>query len=212
MGRGLSILSCACLLFALQARANADDKYDWENLPREYELKLTRYRYPNPEIHDGDTMWVYLLPELPVYPPMRFKSEKQKRKYDRLVYNVQKVLPLAQQANRMLQETFETLETLPTKKEKDAHIKQVEHDIKQQFTPKMKKLSLTQGKLLIKLIDRECNQSSYQIIKAFLGPVRANFYQLFAWTFGASLKKEYKPDEEDAMVERIVIQLEAGQL
>lgn len=212
MGRGLSILSCACLLFALQARANADDKYDWENLPREYELKLTRYRYPNPEIHDGDTMWVYLLPELPVYPPMRFKSEKQKRKYDRLVYNVKKVLPLAQQANRMLQETFETLETLPTKKEKDAHIKQVEHDIKQQFTPKMKKLSLTQGKLLIKLIDRECNQSSYQIIKAFLGPVRANFYQLFAWTFGASLKKEYKPDEEDAMVERIVIQLEAGQL
>ena len=66
----------------------------------------------------------------------------------------------------------------------------------------MKKLSLTQGKLLIKLIDRECNQSSFHILKAFLGPFRANFYQVFAWTFGASLKKEYKPDDEDAMIER----------
>jgi len=212
MGRRLSILALLLTFLTGQVRANDDDRYDWENLPREYELKLTRYRYPKPEIVDGDTMWVYLLPEVPVYPPLKFKSAKQKRKYDRLVYNVKKVLPLAQMANRMLQETYETLETLPTKKEKDAHLKQVERDIKKQYTPQMKKLSLTQGKLLIKLIDRECNQSSFHILKAFLGPFRANFYQVFAWTFGASLKKEYKPDDEDAMIERIVVELEAGQL
>ena len=212
MGKRLSILVLLPLLPLICFGAADVDKYDWQNLPREYELKLTVYRYPNPEIVDGDTMWVYLLPEVPVYPPMKFKSAKQKMKYDRMVYNIKKVLPIAQMANRLLQETYETLETLPTKKEKDAHLREVERDIKKQFTPQMKKLSLTQGKLLIKLIDRECNQSSFQIIKAFLGPLKANFYQLFAWTFGASLKKEYKPNEEDAMIERIVIQLESGQL
>ena len=213
MGKRLSILMLLSLLLTGWVRAADDEnKYDWQNLPREYELKLTRYRYPNPEIYEGDTIWVYLLPEVPVYPPMKFSNPKQKRKYDRMVYNVKKVLPLAQLANKMLQETYETLEMLPTKKEKDAHLKAVERDIKKQFTPQMKKLSLTQGKLLIKLIDRECNQSSFQILKAFLGPFRANFYQVFAWTFGASLKKEYKPDDEDAMIERIVIELESGQL
>ena len=76
----------------------------------------------------------------------------------------------------------------------------------------MKRLTFTQGKLLIKLIDRECNQSSFEIIKAFLGPFRAGFYQIFAWTFRASLKKEYDPEGEDAEVERIVRQIEVGQL
>ena len=76
----------------------------------------------------------------------------------------------------------------------------------------MKKLTYSQGKLLIKLIDRECNQSSYEIVKAFFGPAKATFYQVFAWTFKASLKKEYDPDEDDKLIERIVRQIETGQL
>ena len=76
----------------------------------------------------------------------------------------------------------------------------------------MKKLSLTQGKLLIKLIYRECNSSAYSTIKAFLGPVRAGFYQAFAWTFGASLAKGYDPNGIDAETEKVVLQVEAGQL
>ena len=76
----------------------------------------------------------------------------------------------------------------------------------------MKKLSLSQGKLLIKLIYRETNSSSYQLVQAFLGPSKAAFYQTFAWMFGASLKKEYDPEGKDRLTERVVRLVEAGQL
>ena len=203
------------------AQENVVDVEDDFMLPPEGEaplnpdMKLTRlvfYRYKTPEIVDGDTIWTYLMPELPVYKPKVFKNERERRRYNRLVYNVKRVLPLARKANMMLQETYEVLETLPTTREKDEHIKAVERDIKRQYTPEMKKLTFSQGKLLIKLVDRECNQSSFEIIRAFLGPLRAGFYQVFAWTFKASLKKEYDPEGEDAEVERIVRQIEAGQL
>lgn len=179
---------------------------------RGYKLKLQVYRYAKPEVVDGDTMWCYLLPDLWVYPPLKFKSEKQRRAYNRLIYNVKKVLPIAQEVNGLIAETYETLEMLPTQKAKNAHISAVERDIKAQYTPRMKKLTYSQGKLLIKLVDRECNQSSYEIVQAFLGPAKAAFYQVFAWTFRASLKKEYHPDEEDKLIERVVRQVETGQL
>ena len=76
----------------------------------------------------------------------------------------------------------------------------------------MKKLTLAQGKLLIKLINRETSSSSYELVKAFLGPFKAGFYQAFAAIFGASLKKEYHPEDEDAMIERIIVLIENGQL
>ena len=186
-----------------------------ELLPQEpvsYKLKLQRFRYVKPIIENGDTMWCYLLPELWVYPPLKFKSEKQRKAYNRLVYNVKKVLPIAQEVNGLIAETYETLEMLPTQKEKNAHIKAVEKDIFETYKPQMKKLTYSQGKLLIKLVDRECNQSSYEIVQAFLGPTRAAFYQVFAWTFRASLKKEYHPEEEDKLIERVVRQVETGQI
>ncbi len=175
-------------------------------------VSLQFYRYKEPEIYLGEEMWVYLMPELPVYPPMVFKSERQRAKWNKMIANVKKTLPIAQRVKRIISETYEILETLPNDKAKDAHIKAVERDIKAQFTPEMKKLTYSQGKLLIKLVDRECHQSSYQIVQAFLGPTRAAFYQVFAWTFGASLKKDYRPDDDDKLVERIVQQIETGQL
>ena len=143
---------------------------------------------------------------------MKFKSEKQRRKYNKLVHNVKKVLPLAKQVNQLVMETYEVLEQMPDKKTKEEHIKAVEKDIKRQYTPEMKKLTYSQGKLLIKLVDRECNQSSYEIVKAFFGPAKAAFYQVFAWTFRASLKKEYDPEEDDKLIERVVRQVEMGQI
>ena len=205
------IVSIAMLLSGvLYAQEEADELFPEE--ARSYKLKLQVYRYAKPEIVDGDTMWCYLLPELWIYPPLKFKSEKQRRAYNRLVYNVKKVLPIAQQVNGLIAETYETLEMLPTQKEKNAHIKAVERDIKAQYTPQMKKLTYSQGKLLIKLVDRECNQSSYEIVQAFFGPAKAAFYQVFAWTFRASLKKEYHPEEEDKLIERVVRQVETGQI
>ena len=128
------------------------------------------------------------------------------------MYNVKKVLPLAQRVNGMISETYLVLEQLPDKKSKEAHMKAVEKEIKDTYTPEMKKLTYSQGKLLIKLVDRECNQSSYEIVKAFFGPAKAAFYQVFAWTFHASLKKEYKPETDDRLIERVVHQIESGQL
>ncbi|MBQ0049344.1 MAG: DUF4294 domain-containing protein [Bacteroidales bacterium] len=179
-------------------------------------VHLQFYRYKEPEIYQGEEMWVYLMPELPVFAPIKFKSEKERQKYEqkwnRLLANVKKTLPLAQKCKRIISETYEVLEMLPDEKSKDDHIKAVENDLKKQFTPEMKKLTFSQGKLLIKLVDRECKQSSYEIVKAFLGPARAAFYQVFAWTFGASLKRSYDPDGDDKLVERIVLQLETGQI
>ena len=160
---------------------------DPADMPSLINLQFYRYKKPYYDPLHGDTIWTYLMPELPVYKPLVFKSQKERRKYDRMVNNVKRVLPLAKKVNMMLCETYEVLD-------------------------EMKKLTFTQGKLLIKLVDRECNQSSFEIVKAFLGPARATFYQIFAWTFKASLKKEYDPNGEDAMIERIVRQIEVGQL
>ena len=161
-------------------------------------------------VYEGDTIWTVLMPEMPVYPPIRFKNKKEQQRYTKLVYNVKKVLPLAQQVNAMIQETYVVLEQLPDKKAKAEHIKKVEKELMRTYKPQMKKLTYSQGKLLIKLVDRQCNQSSFEVIKAFLGPTRATFYQIFAWTFKASLKKHYDPEGDDAMVERVCRQVEAG--
>ena len=163
-------------------------------------------------LQDGDSIQYMEMNNVYVYPELTFKNRKQAESYMRLVRNVKAVLPIAKQARQMLIETTEYLETLPTKEEKDAHIKRVEEDIFKTYKPKMKKLSYSQGKLLIKLIDRECHSSSYDMIKAFMGPLRAGFWQVFAWGFGASLKKEYDPQGVDRLTERIVLMVEAGQI
>ena len=147
-----------------------------------------------------------------VYPQPEFKNARQRAAYNRLIYNIKRVLPIAKECDRIIIETGEYLELLPNKKAKDQHMKVVEQDIKREYTPRVKKLTYSQGKLLIKLIDRECNNSSYDLKKAFLGPIRAGFYQSFAWIFGASLKKSYDPNGADRITERIVRQVEAGQL
>ena len=162
--------------------------------------------------YEGDSIQLMEMNNVYVYPELTFKNRKQAESYMRLVRNVKAVLPIAKQARQMLIETTEYLETLPTKEEKDAHIKRVEEDIFKTYKPKMKKLSYSQGKLLIKLIDRECHSSSYDMIKAFMGPLRAGFWQVFAWGFGASLKKEYEPEGVDRQTERIVLMVEAGQI
>ena len=91
--------------------------------------------------------------------------------------------------NQTISETYEYLEKLPTKKEKDDSHTSRRERYKKAIYPQMKKADLFTGKLLIKLVDRECNQSSFEIVKAFFGPFKAGFYQTFASIFGASLKK-----------------------
>ena len=138
-------------------------------------------------LHEGDSIQYMEMNNVYVYPELTFKNKKQAQSYMRLVNNVKKVLPIAKEARQMLIETTEFLDMLP-------------------------KLTYSQGKLLIKLIDRECHSSSYEMIKAFMGPIRAGFWQVFAWGFGASLKKEYDPTGTDRLTERVVLMVEAGQI
>lgn len=163
-------------------------------------------------LNEGDSIPYIEFNNVYIYPEPVFKTEKQRTAYNNLIRNVKKVLPIAKEANAIIIETYEYLQTLPDEKARQAHMKYVEKSIMKEYTPRMKKLTYSQGKLLIKLINRECNSSSYNLIQAFLGPVRAGFYQVFAWTYGSSLKKKYDPQGVDRVTERVVQQVEAGQL
>ena len=161
---------------------------------------------------DGDSIQYMEMSNVYVYPQLTFSSKRQEGAYMRLVKNVKKTLPIAKEVRQILIETAEYLETLPDKKSKDEHMKRVETSVYREYKPKMKKLTYSQGKLLIKLINRECNSTSYEAIQAFMGPIRAGFWQAFAWAFGASLKKQYDPEGTDRLTERVVLMVEAGQL
>ena len=163
-------------------------------------------------LNEGDSIPYVQFNDVYIYPQQVFASKKQQRAYNNLVRNVKKVLPIAKEANAIIIETYEYMQTLPNEKARQAHMAYVEKSIMKEYTPRMKKLTYAQGKLLIKLIHRECASSSYNLIQAFLGPVRAGFYQAFAWAFGASLKKQYEPEGVDRVTERVVRQVEAGQI
>ena len=163
-------------------------------------------------VYNGDTIPCVTLRNTYIFPELKFKNKKEQLEYYRLVRNVKKTLPIARIINRTILETYEYMETLPNKKAKEKHLKRVEKGLKDQYTPRMKKLSFAQGKLLIKLIDRQSNSTSYELVKAFMGPFKAGFYQTFAALFGASLKKEYDPQGEDKLTERVVLMVENGQI
>lgn len=163
-------------------------------------------------LEGGDSIQYMEMNNVYVFPPITFSNKRQQGAYMRLVKNVKTVLPIAKEARQIMLETAEYLETLPNDEARDAHMRRVEKSIMQEYKPRMKKLTYSQGKLLIKLIYRESNSSGYELIQAFLGPVKAGFYQAFAWAFGASLKKEYDPEGVDRLTERIVLMVEAGQL
>jgi hypothetical protein len=163
-------------------------------------------------IEDKDTIPVINLKEIIVYPPLQFKNEKERIAYSRLVRDVKITLPYAKMVYNTLIETYEYIQTLPDEKSQNQHLKRMEKELFQQYKPELKQLTLTQGKLLIRLVDRECKQSSYQLVSAVLGKFRASFWNLFAGMFGANLKTEYDPKEQDGMTERVVVLVERGLL
>ena len=191
-----------CLLLTTLSVAAQDDLGDPTFVPM---VKVSK------TLVDGDSIQYMELSNVYVYPDLTFKSKRQQQSYMRLVKNVKKVLPLAKQVRQIIIETAEFTETLPPS-ERGAHLKRVEQSIVKEDKPQMKKLTFAQGKLLIKLVDRECNSTAYEAMQAFIGPVRSGMWQAFAWMFGASLKKGYDPEGTDRLTERVVLMVEAGQL
>ena len=153
-----------------------------------------------------------VLPNYYVFAPLTFKSKNERNMYSRLVRDVKKTLPLAVEIRNIIYETERDLQSLPDERARKKYLNKKEKDLKEAYTPKMKKLTFRQGKLLIKLIDRECDQSAYKLIKLFMGSFKAVFYQSFASLFGASLKKTYDPTGEDYLIERVVVLVASGQL
>ena len=206
-----SLLISLAFVIGFCANANAQEKpakeADNDSVPSLVPMvKVSKVLDGKDSIQYVEYNYVY------VYPEITFKSQRQKQAYMRLVNNVKKTLPIAKEARVLLMETAEILETLPDKKAKDAHMKLVEQEVVRPYKPRMKKLTYSQGKLLIKLVDRECNSTAFEAMQAFLGPVRSGFWQAFAWMFGASLKKGYDAEGADRLTERIILMVEAGQL
>jgi len=166
------------------------------------------------ESETGDTLMMLVFNPVIIYPAERFRNKDDEKLYWKTVRDVKKTLPYAKLIGSTLLETYEYLDTYETEKQKQAYLKQFEKELFNQYKPQMKKLTKNQGKLLIKLINRETNQSSYSILKAFLGTFRAGFWQTFSKFFGASLKTGYHPnkDKQDAMIERICVRIEQGTL
>lgn len=163
---------------------------------------------------NGDTIAVFFLNDITCFPPLKFKNKKQEEYYWRTVRDVRLTLPYAKLIAETLVETYEYIETFPTQKEREKYLKEMEGAVFKQYKPVLKKFTKSQAKMLVKLIRRQTDQSGYDILKAFLGSFRASFWQGFGRLFGVNLKGDYRPDknEEDALIERVVIAVEQGQI
>ncbi len=159
------------------------------------------------EVEQGDS--VQNIAVLPIYV---FRRPADLRKYQRMVIAVKKTYPIAKVARQRMAEMEEKLLTLPTRKAQKAYTKQVEQQIKEEYTPVLKKMTRSQGKVLLKLIARETEYSSYEIVREFRGGFTAGFWQGVAKIFGANLKTEYDSEGDDRMLEQIVTLYEAGLL
>lgn len=161
---------------------------------------------------DGDTMPLIRLRTITIIPPRVFKNERERRRYTRLIRNLKKALPYAKIAQTKLLVINQNLEKIPKKNDRKKYLKQQERIMKKQYGPELKNLTISQGRLLIKLIDRETNNTSYELIKQFRGSFSAFVWQSVARVFGENLKDEYNATEEDKYIEEILIRIENGQL
>lgn len=198
----LTLLCILCIAFCFPEPAKAQDNSIPPPVAKGYMVPAC--------VYEGDTIANFSLPVLHIFKPLRLNTRDQQLAYRRLVRDVKRVLPLAKMVSETLFETYEYMETLPTEKAKRKHMKQLEQDLLKEYTPELKKLTLNQGKLLIKLINRECHTSSYGLIDAFLGRFSASMWNSFAKLFGATLKSTYDPEGEDAVIERVCVMVERG--
>lgn len=159
------------------------------------ERKSTYHGYYYFLSEDGDTALMLVINDITVLPPEKFKNKKQEQFYWRTVRDVRKGLPYAKLIGATIVETYEYISTLPTKKEREAHLKAMEKEVFDQYKPELKRFSRQQARVLVKLIYRETNQPSYDIIKAFLGGFRATFYQAFGRIFNVNLKADWNPEK-----------------
>ncbi len=202
------LLLCSHLMAMGQITADAHTDLDMTGAP----IVSHGMYYTGMVEYDGEMIPSFLFADVYVFNKLIFKNTRQARKYYKIANNIKKVYPIAVEIQKTVNKTIAQLDSLPTKREKDEFIKQSEKELKKEYYPRLKKLTFAQGKLLIKLIDRQCDMTSYQLIKTYMGGFKAGFYNAFASLFGASLKKEYDPEGDDRLTERAILLIESGQL
>ncbi len=163
--------------------------------------------YQTATIENGDSVAV-----VHILPVRKYARKKDMRRYSRLIRAVKKVYPIAQEAKREMALMEEELRRLPSKKDRELYTKGIQKMIIKKYTPVLKKMTVYEGKVLLKLIDRETEYTAFEIVKEFRGGFVAGFWQAMARLFGNNLKLEYDPDGSDMMLEQIVVYYEAGLL
>jgi hypothetical protein len=166
--------------------------------------------YSKTKIINGDTIYISEVPAVYINPPAEFADLVEQVKYQRLVRNVKKAYPYAIVARDKLKEVNDSLAKLKSKKERKAYIDLTEKQLRVQFEDQLKNLTITQGKILIKLVYRETGNTSYELIKEYKGSISALFWQSIARIFGSNLKNKYDPFGEDRDIEDIVIKIQCG--
>ena len=157
------------------------------------------------EVVDDDTIFFSELPEVEI---LEFKSKEERNTYFRLKRRVLKVYPYAVVAKTKLDEIKSTLDTIPKRRKKKRYTKEVTKWVKEEYADRLKNLSMNDGKILVKLIYRETNTTSYDIVKSYRGSFNAFFWQTMARFWDNNLKTEYDPVNirEDMLIEHIILQ------
>jgi hypothetical protein len=161
---------------------------------------------------DGDTIALVTLKEFSLYAPRVFKTERESKQYGRLLRDVKAAYPYALIASAKLKEYNDILLSFKTEKERKEFLKKAEKEMKAEFENDLKNLTLRQGRILIKLIDRETGNSSYELVKDLKGSFSAFMWQSLARMFGSSLKDRYDADGDDKLIEEIIILIENGDI
>ena len=156
------------------------------------------------KVEQGDTVYQMQLREIVIYPRPTFKTEKAEKEYKRLVYNFKKTYPYALIAKQRLHEMDSVVATIASEEERKAYLSRKEKELFKEFSAPLKKLTYSQGRLLMRLIDREVGQTSYYLIRDLRGRFVAFFWQGIAKLFGADLKKPYDKYGEDKPVEDMI--------
>ena len=160
----------------------------------------------------GDTTFHTSMRPVIIYPRRYFKSKRQRIRYNRLVRNVKKAYPYSLIIKDIFVESEFVLRNMENNKDRKRYIKEKERELKKEFEDDIRDMTYSQGRILIKLVDRETSHTSYQLVKHFKGNLSAFFWQGIAKIFQTNLKYEYDPDGTDKWIEEIVARIENGQL
>jgi len=174
------------------------------------ELNIDSIKVAKAIIENGDTIANVVLEDVVVFPQLKFKNKRQQRHYTKLMRDVTKAYPYAKYAKIKLDEMEQEFLQLKTEKERDRYVETVEDQLMENFSDELKKLTITQGRILLKLIDRETGDTSYELLKRLRGSFSAFFWQAIARLFGSDLKSQYDATGEDYLIERVVNMIEAG--